>query len=383
MPKASSRIVFLAWLEIPYFIGVPYETVYPATYRPGIDVELGIRFRNDLLRVRTSNSWTNPDHREKQIREFLQEPKQPVFWVPRYVTEADLRGVAELVEKHNLPYLHVERPETVVELRAEFEAPSIMDETVAEVRTVGADYLPQPSFFSRHVLPRIAGAVDAYRVATLPAIRYSIHPVSESLVGTAFIQLQDEGGRIIQQVGYGFDVRSHNRSMQDHVEKLGIQSRFQAGLADPASIDVEAQLCSSYYLFHMRRWAEAVTIASGVVDHLLREAVFSKLGEPLGKLLWKAYRMRTKELFNQVLPALGFPKLAEIEKTLWGSFNEAKDYRGSKAHGSAAIAFDRDEEESVQRHMIALYSVARWLSLETGRPWALDVIVDGKPLPFF
>jgi hypothetical protein len=383
MEKNSSNVVFLAWLEFPYFIGVNYESSFPATYNPGVEVNLHIKFRNDLLRVRTSNRWTNSDYREKQIRGLIDDPKQQVFCVPRYLTEANLDMVAELVKKHDLPYLHVERPETVVELRAEFETSLNTDEALTGIHSIIADLLPGPTFFNKQVLPRLLCTVEAYRVATLPAVRFSIHPVSESLISTAFIEIQDGSGRIIQQADYGIDLRGHNRFMQDHVENLGVQSRFDAFLTDPASIAVESQFCSSYYLFHMRRWAEAVTIASGVVDTLIRKIIFSNLAEPLASLLWRKHRTQTQDLFNQILPAVGYSKLADIDQTLWKAFKEAKSYRGSAAHGSVVFPFDHDEEKKAEEHLTALYSVARWLSIQSGRSWALDVEENGKLLPFF
>jgi hypothetical protein len=71
MENNSSNIIFLAWLEFPYFIGAEYESSFPATYNPGVEVNLHVKFRNDLLRVKTSNRWTNSDYREKQIRGLI------------------------------------------------------------------------------------------------------------------------------------------------------------------------------------------------------------------------------------------------------------------------------------------------------------------------
>lgn len=385
MQEEIFKLAFFAWLEIPYFIGINYESVCTANYRPNIEVQLQIKFRNDLLRIMTSNQWTYADYRQRQIQGLLENPDEEIFrvQVPRYATEANLPSIKELVQKQNLPYLHIEKLETVVELHAEFEVPKCLYEAVAEGSSFSAEVLPQISFFNTQVLPKIADVVNTYRVATLPAIRYSVHPVSENLIGTAFIQIQDVTGKIVQQSKYGFDSRDHNRAMQHHVVNLGVQSRFDSLINKPENIEYELQFCSSYYLFHMRRWAEAVTIASGVVDSLVQKAVFSRLTESMARLIWDKYRTQTMDLFNRVLPSLGYSKLADVEQVLWKSFKEAKEYRGSAAHGSVTNSFDCEQETIVQNHLRALYGAARWLSLQIGRPWALDVEANGETLPFF
>lgn len=339
MQEETFKLVFFAWLEIPYIIGVNYESFYPANYRPDIEVQLQIKFRNDLLRIMTSNRWTYSDYRERQ--ENLDED---AFLVPRYATKDDLPSIKEIVQNQNLPYLHIEQLETVVELCTELEVPKCLYEAITKHR-FAPEVLPSVGFFNTEVLPKIAAVVNAYRVATLPAIRYSVHPVSENLIGTAFIQIQDSTGRIVQQSGHGFDVRDHNRAMQHHVVNLGVQSRFDSLIIDPNSFEFELQFCSSYYLFHMRRWAEAITIASGVVDSLVKEAIFLNLTESDAEPLWNKNRNKIKDLFNSVLPNLGYDKLVNHDQNLWSSFIEARNYRGSAAHGSVVSSFDPERNK--------------------------------------
>jgi|GEM_PF-6112792 hypothetical protein len=377
MQEETFKLTFFAWLEIPYFIGINYESVYPADYRPDIKVQLRIKFRNDLLRIMTSNRWTYDDYRER-----LENQSRETLFVPRYATKDELSSIKELVKRQNLPYLHIEQLETVVELSTEFEVPKCLYEAITKPDFV-PEVLPCIGFFNTEVLPKIASVVNTYRVATLPALRYSVHPVSENLIGKAFIQIQDSTGKILKQSRHDFDIRNHNRSMQHHVVNLGVQSRFDSLMTDSDNIEFELQFCSAYYLFHMRRWAEAVTIASGVVDSLVQKAVFSKLAEDMARLLWDKYRTQTNDLFNRVFPALEYEKLADVEQILWKSFQKAKEYRGVAAHGSVANSFDSEQEVIVQKHLKALYSVARWLSIQIGRPWRLDVDANGETLPFF
>lgn len=232
-------------------------------------------------------------------------------------------------------------------------------------------------------MPVIADAINTYRVATLPSIRYTIHPISEAIVKSAFIEFQDTTGKILLQSRHGFDIRDHNRSMQQHVENLSVQTRFDELIQKPDNIEFELQFCSSYYLFHMRRWAESVTIASGVIDSLVRKAVFSNLDEKIANLIWKKYRTQTTDIFNHVLPGLGFKNLQDDNPELWKSFKQAKEYRGSAAHGNNKRSFDRNEETTVQNHLKTMYCVARWVSRQIEREWRLDVNADGENLPFF
>ena len=378
MQEETFKLTFFAWLEIPNFIGINYESVCPANYRPNIEVQLRIKFRNDLLRIMTSNRWTNADFPEKQI----ENPNEEVFLVSRYATKDDLPSIKEFVQKHNLPYLHIEQLETVVELCTELDVPKWLYEAITKLG-FAPEVLPQLGFFNSEVLPNIAAVVNRYRVATLPALRHSVAPVSENLVGTAFIEIQNSTGKIIQQSGHGFDIRDHERTMQHHVENLGVQSRFDSLINNPERFEFESQFCSSYYLFYMRRWAEAVTIASGVVDSLVREAVFAKLSKSMADLLWKKYKNQTMELFKEVLPALGYSKLSIDDKALWDCFIKAKEHRGSVAHGSPINSFDYEQERTVRDHLRALYGVARWLSIQNGRPWVLDIEANFETLSFF
>lgn len=374
--------IFFAWLELPYFVGVHYDAIYPVTYKTGVLVDLHIRFRSDLLKVATSNQWANSEYRQQQIQLMIKEPDSELVYVPRYITKDRLDEIAELVEKYSLPYLHVEHTETVVELEGELQITG-EDESLRSQLGINVNFLPSTMFFTEQVLPKISDAVDAYRVATLPSVRYSIHPISEGVVNSAFIEIRDNTGNIVQQIYHGIDIHGHNRYMQPHIERLDIQSRFDVALNQPQTCAFEIQFCSAYYLYHMRRWTEAVTLASGVVDQLIKRAVFSKLNSAIADVVWTAYRIRFEELFNKILPGLGLPKLAESDQRLWKEFKEAKNYRGSRAHGSVGGSFNSDDEKRVKEHLIAFYNVSRWLSLQDGRPWALDVTDEGNLLPFF
>lgn len=379
--QENIKLIYLAWLEIPYYIGVNYESVFPVDYKPDLQVQLKIKFRNDLVRISTSNRWERSKNIERYIQNGLEIPLEKIR-IPRYVVKADLPHIEELVKSQNLPYLHIDEVETVVELSFELEiTKQVYDSAIRNSEFISM--FSSLNFFNNVVLPKIASVVDIYRVATLPAIRYTVHPVSEGLINTAFIQLQDSTGKIIEQWTHGFDIRNHNRGMQQHVDNLGVQSRFDCLKINPGNIEFELQFCSSYYLFHMRRWAEAITIASGIADSLVQAAVFRSSNESIARLLWDKYRTQTKDLFNRILPALGYSKLEEVDNDLWKSFLKAKEVRGSAAHGSIISSFSSDQEMLVKKHLNDFYRVSRWLSLQIERPWALDIEADGELLQFF
>lgn len=379
MQEETFKLAFFAWIEIPYFIGIDYEDIYLANYKPNIEVQLRIKFRNDLLRIATSNKWTRNDFCKDQ----LENSNQEVFWIPHYATEIELPRIKELVQIQQLPYLHIEKTETVVELHAELDVPKSLYECISQYGDIAVLH-PQVNFFNTEVLPKIASVINTYRVATLPVLRYKISPISENLIETAFIQIQDVmTGKTIQQWKNDFDIHNHGRSMQHHVENFGVQSRFDLLVKNPDSVEFELQFCSSYYLFHMRRWAEAVIIASGVVDSLVREAIFTKLSGSEASELWERNRRKYKNIFNKELPGLGYDKLCDVNQSLWESFVHAKYDRGSFAHGTVIDSFEREQQEMVLDHLRILYNVARWISKQIERPWQLDVAGIGEEVSLF
>lgn len=382
MSNEVGKWSFHAWLELPYFVAVNHAESFPAEYRPNAEIELQLRIRNNLAKVGTGNWW----ERRQAVEEWAErarageEVERPdLAAITRYVPRSKLEAhVKELEADDSVSYVHVEELESIVELQAE-----LPDSLAPEDDFFDPELLPSTIFFSQEVLPRLGKVIDAYRIATLPAMRYEIHPVSEPLVPWAFIEIQDPGGEAYQLVRYGLDPKGHGRAMAGHADRLGVQDRFESALSKPEDVQAEEHLAASYYLYHMRRWTEAVVVASAVVDQLLEELVYDNAPDELADLLWKSYRNRVPQNFNKVLPALGLPKLSDLDNALWSNFREARKYRGSVAHGVAARAFDKGEAEQVKTHLTAIYKVSKWLSDQVGREWALDLKDEGELLrPF-
>ncbi len=194
-------------------------------------------------------------------------------------------------------------------------------------------------------------------------------------------------GKMIQQGYFKNDNLNHSHSIIKHyVERSDIQSRFDSLINGSEDFEFELQFCSAYYLFNMRRWAEATMIACGVVDSLVREAVFAKykLNLSEAEFFWEQNKYKKfKYIFNEILPSLGYGKLSECDQRLWLSFIEAKTFRGSAAHGKTTSTFNSEQEEIVLGHLRALYEVARWLSTQMGRTWMLDVNANGESFSLF
>jgi hypothetical protein len=379
--KSPNRY-FRAWLELPFFVGVAYTATFRAEYRKGLITDVRMRLRNDLFRVATDNEWTGREGRDARLREYIDNPEKGPTWFPKYITVSEVQDFYQRAAREGLPYVHVERTETVVELSTSFEAPPPAFEE-ADRYAFAPEVMPHPGFFDREVLPHLSDVIDAYRASTLPAVRYAIHPVSEALVNTAFIEIRNELDEVIQQWMHEFDIHGHVRSMQSHVDNLGVQARFEQVLSDPERFQAEIELCSAYYLYHMRRWAEAVAVATAVVDRLTRDTLFARLNADIAELVWSSYRSRFKDVFLKILPGLGIPKISEVDSDLWQDYLRARDYRGAKIHGGSVRRFDRAEEDLVGTHLRAIYGMARWLTATNGREWVLDVEENGKLLRVF
>ena len=76
-------------------------------------------------------------------------------------------------------------------------------------------------------------------------------------------------------------------------------------------------------------------------------------------------------------------KLSVENQKLWQSFVEAMRYRGAKVHGDYTSPFDRDQQSKVKAHLQAFHDVARWIKVQMGQEWKLDVSEDDKPLDPF
>jgi len=361
-----------AWIELPFFLGASHTERFEAEYRPGVPVRLQLQIRHDLRKVVTGNYWLF----EQELRKAIDRKKggdqtplpAPVMHA-RYVREEDLElEAARLRADPRIPYVHIEKLWTVLEIQGQF-GEHLTSKTPNEF---DVDLLPGVPFFATQVIPRIRNVVDAYRIAVLPAMRYGVLPVADALFHTAFMEIQRETGKAIQQWTYGFGSDPFFTPQHMHLahgSKYGLQERFETALINLMRLEPENQFGAAYYLFGMGRQSEAVAIASSVVDGLANKLVQKRAKPALAKTLWRLYRNRYVDLFKDLFPGLGLPSLVRQDPELWQSFVAAKKYRGNVMHGGAPSTEMFDHAKSA---LGAFYGVARWLSVQLGRGWALD-----------
>ena len=370
---------FHAWLELPFPVAVQVDQSFSVLYKDDKQTELRFTILSDVCKVVTGSFWQyNREFEDWAARARSGDsPPLPPGWLHTYVQRRTVRQFVKQLEKSaGTRYVHVEEVPAVIEVSS-----PIPDEVVPPKEFDIYALMPYTGFFQREVLPNLQAIISAYRISAYPWLRYSILPVSEALVDRAILNFTDNKGIQLGRINYGFDTKSpYGKSISAFSHKL--QPRFDEVLESITAHQPEDQISSAYYLYRMRRWAEAVAVAASVVDGLLQDLVFQLASTEIeAKALWKCYRY--KELFNHVLPEFKLPKLSETNPRLWQDFVKAKQYRGAGMHGVHLDPFDPEQETAVGCYLRAFNDVARWLHGQMGLPWALDFVDDGKNLDSF
>ena len=372
---------FSSWLELPFPVFVAVNQAVPVNYRD-CETELRIEILSGAFKVATGNDWAASQEAAKRFSRIQagEESSLPINRGFKYLyvaqTEVE-KVVAELEASEETQYVHVELKPSIIHLTA-----LIPEKLVPSEPFAAFDLSPQTGFFNEEVLPHLQSIFSAYRMAVLPWIRYSIPPVSEALLDRTKVEILDAKNEICGGYFYGFDPKSlawlENMSVPKEIQK-----RFDQFMADLQLRQAEDQMTSVYYFYRMRRWTEAVAIAAAVVDNLFKELVFKIASTHVeAEAIWKAYRYQ--QLFKDIFPQFGLPKLPDTEPILWQEFTKAKEYRGATVHGNYPEPFDWEQQELVKHHLTAFHDVARWLKQQLGYSWELDVYDgDGKRLPPF
>lgn len=316
------------WFELPYYIGVAYDA--DVMIRPFVEagIPARMRFRSDVLRIDTWNAWSHPIPEGAIISglgEAWRDPRAAESrFIPRYCSETEIHDVVTSLQTAGAPYIHVARPQTVVE---------VYFKMIGRLPTHPFDDLLDVTFPLFHavkpsILPQLSAVIDRYRVSLVPSLRYASPPLSEALVSEAVIEVRTPAGEILQQLDYGFDPYAELKGYFYKAERVGVQARFDS-LLEEQDLTPEITISDTYALVRMRRWQEAIVLASSVVDSLLRRAVF--MGAPSeheAEALWRRNRDRIKELFGKVLPDLGYQQLSSVAPTLWQDLLQARTARG-------------------------------------------------------
>ncbi len=369
---------FHAWLELPFPLAVKVHKRFEVEYRPDVLARLTIIVTSNVFKVQTGSWWWH----QRDVKEWVEglrsgkESPPPRGWLQEYVIKDKVLGlVKKLGASNETRYVHVEETPAVVYLSS-----LIPDALIPKHNFDLNDLFPSADFFPTRVLPCLQIILDAYRISAKPWMRYTVQPVSEALTDEAFLYFTDRYKSRLISIHWGFDVKSSPLRILGLSSE--IQKRFNRIFPRLSKLQSEDQMASAYYLFRMRRWTEAIAVASSVVDRLQRDLVEQLASTEIeATAILKAYRFQ--ELFSQVFPAFGKPKLADENKTLWDNFVKAKEYRGSKLHGGYSKAFDKTQQKVVQKHLNTFDSIAQWLTLQMGHSWALDFHEKGTKLESF
>ncbi len=374
---------FNAWLELPFNVAIRIDRTFETNYNPNSRTLLRMIIQSDVYRVVTGNRWTHSNEIETWSLDVKAGEKKPFppIWKHEYVPARQLPDLIEkLATSVSTRYIHIDEVPALVHLVS-----SIPDDVVPKQDFDAFNLMPHGNFFVSEVLPNLRSVIDAYRIIALPWMRYSIMPVSESIVYQALIKFKNKDGHDLSFFHYGFDLKAPilgGGILGGFAKEFRMEARFEDAISRLSTLEAENQIASSYYLFHMRRWSEAVTIASAVVDRLLHDLIFKLASTEIeAEAIWLGFKYR--EIFNKVLPAFGKPKLSEDNQDLWQEFVNAKEYRGAKVHGDYPKPYDSHQQDLVKIHLRAFYRVARWLSEQLGHSWALDVPSKGDPLDAF
>lgn len=361
----------IGWIELPYYIGIEYSEDIQIPIHEKEEVRIHVQIRNDMVKVWT---WNQHDYEValkeslkqlKKTKEF-QQPEGSFF--PIFIPQDEIEAYRDKQkEEKGSRYFHIQRPKTILEF----------------ITKMDTDDISSHFLFVTGLLPFLKQLTDAYRIASLPAMRFEIHPITEANVNSAYISLRDSTGQVIRSTYYGFDTKGHSEILYRSFGKQhDVQNRFDKALQIIDNLGHERQMSTAYNLLHMRRWPEAIAIASAVVDDLTKELISKNADEEIADILWKAYRNRYHQIFNVVFPALKMPKLSEDNKELWDSFCKAKDYRGKAVHKTGKDEYDPRAEKEAYAHVKSLILVAEWLCEKMKRPWEMTIMdpKTGNPM---
>jgi hypothetical protein len=355
------------WLELPFPLAVTVNEQFIRDYK-SLSTEINIIVLSNVYKVVTGSFWQRGREVEEwaaRVQAGKKEPPPLSGWIQEYVTKDEVyEFVKEFEKQENTRYVHVEEIPAVIHVTAPVPADLVPMQDFNPY-----DLSPQMGFINEEIFPALQQIIDAYRIAAFPWMRYAVSPISEALIDRALIHFTDSENIRIGDIYYGFDVKSPIA-----IGKVpAIQVRFDQFLQQISTLQAENQMASAYYLYRMRRWTEAITLASAVVDRLLRDLVFQIASTEIeAEALWIAYGRKYQDLFNEVIPKLGKPKLSDISKPLWDNFVEAKKRRGLKVHGNYSSPFDKEQEKETKRDLAAFHDIAGWLIQQIGTSWALD-----------
>ncbi|MEO7888270.1 hypothetical protein [Polaromonas sp.] len=346
------------WFELPYFVGVQYKKRHIWTSPSGHNVVATLSLHQDIIKVYEVDYLAEKEQQELRfsaIKAGKRDRSHKVSWLPRFVVKSKYEELSLKSKDRGFGV------PTLSALKVQTKAPA-------------SGLLPF-SFYSDFLVELLNEIVTAYRVAALPAMRYQLHPLSEANLGAAYVFFPGKKGG----TKYGFDVRGHGQSIFEHYgASVGVGARFKSAQIQPPTAQ-ESTFSLVWPLLHARRESEALLIAVGVCDSLLRELVFKCApSEQIAEIVWMAKRSRTEDIFKEILPAFGVPRLDKENPALWTKYKKARAERSTVAHGAV-------KPKEAKEHAEALASIAAWLCAKLGSPrglWRLGMNDPDTGIPF-
>ena len=376
---SRSPFKFHAWLELPFPLSIEVNKQFTVQYK-SFPTTASIVIGSGVYKVSTGSFWQQRRELEEwasRIKNDKETLAPNLEWILEYVSGKVIsKLVRELENDKSNRYVHVDEIPAVVHVTTDIPHNIIPTKDFSP-----DDLFPQEYFITEEVFPKIQSIIDAYRIAAYPWMRYSISPIIEKFVDEAIIRITDKNDEKIGDIHERYNVYA----LVDKQKNSNIQARFDRNLNATSTLHNENRMAYAYYLCGMRRWAEAITLASAAVDDLSRKMLFQIASDEIeAEAIWKDYRYKYRDLFNEVFPRFGKPKLSETHKELWDDFVEAKSSRGAKVHGENTESFDKKEQEETKRYLAVFYDVALWITQQMGCDWALECHdEDGKRLDAF
>jgi len=281
--KKMEYYEFEGWIELPYFVGIKYSKEIDLDMPGRKPLKAYVEFRNDLLKIWTGNEFDY--HRE--YKQFETESKEESnaqfetynFW-PLYKSRDEIDVFKKNAENDKTSrYVHIEIPETVVEIKASISDPYMVD--VASISFV--------------IIPYLSKIIDAYRIAAIPSIRYEIHPLTEENAETMIYVVKDQKGGTIGPTPLGLDTNSSRGLFHSFGKKFRIQERFEDILGNIQNRGLENQMSVASNLWHMRRGGEAVIVAAAVTDELTKSLFYEITDEKDADSWWEKSKFRSRE----------------------------------------------------------------------------------------
>jgi hypothetical protein len=352
---------FTAWIELPFPVVINIHKIIECKYSEDITTSLSISIQSDMLKLVTGSRARQRIETSRWLKQAQSAGVAPREWVLEYVHENEVEAIEKkLRSEDGTAYIHIEEIPAVVQLDC-----TVPDEVVPNKSFAPRSLIPRVGFFQEEIYPQLQSIIDQYRIAAFPWMRYEILPIIDERV---LLDIHDNSTKRIWREYRLFKSTEMLKRIGNEYEP--VQRRYDRMAEDQDSHQAENQFAAAYYLFHLQRWAEALAIASSVVDNLLKTLIDMQIPN---KAVADWVNLSRDEVYTKLLPSFNIPRLCDVDQSLWKNFKSARKERGSKVHGQFSNPKNDAQSAMVKQHLRAFYGVAKWLTECLGKRWALEV----------